>query len=490
MIAANTNQRKDGELLMNNYFDATDIMNNIIETWHLEAKQENESLFYYINEVNAIKSGKKAYIIGRKGMGKTAISEYLYAQKSSNTFTERLSFKNFPFNILYELENSKYTSPNQYITIWKYLIYNTICKMMSQNNSLDTTLLDTLNKIYSQQPIKALNKLVPKWTASGFGTEILGCGGSIEGLEKSAVPISWIEKCDIFEDIIEQYADNSYYYILIDELDEDYRDFEDEVQRKTYIYLITSLFKAVQDIKSYFKDSNINIRPVIFLRSDIYSLIKDSDKNKWIDYKLDLLWDTTHLQEMICYRLYINSGKTIPTTEVWKKLFPQRYVFMGNRGHNRMNPFDYITRSTHMRPRDYIHYISECSKLAISKNEIAILSSTIKEVDREFSEYLKGEIIDEIFSVIPNIDQVFSILSQIRKQTFSPQIFLEAYRPYEKYPEEGKYILLQLFEHGVIGNQPSMKGQQIFKHQYPNALFNINENIIIHRGLYKSLQIF
>lgn len=484
------NRRKDVLVFMNNYFDATNIMSNVVETWHLEAKQENEDLFYYINEVNAIKSGKKAYIIGRKGMGKTAISEYLYSQKASDVFTERLSFKNFPFNILYDLENSKYTSPNQYITIWKYLIYNTICKMMSQNNNLDATLLDTLNKIYSQQPIKALNKLVPKWTASSFGTEILGCGGSIEGLKKTSAPITWIEKCDILEDVIEQYGDDSYYYILIDELDEDYRDFEDEAQRKTYIYLITSLFKAVQDIKSYFKDSNINIRPVIFLRSDIYSLIKDSDKNKWIDYKLDLLWDTTRLKEMICHRLHINSDRSIPATEIWNKLFPQKYVFMGNGGHNRMNPFDYITRSTHMRPRDYIHYISECSKLAIFKNDIAILSSTIKEVDREFSEYLKGEIIDEIFSVIPNIDQVFSILSQIRKQTFSPQTFLDAYKPYEKYSEEGKYILLQLFEHGVIGNQPSMKGQQIFKHQYPNALFNINENIIIHRGLYKSLQIF
>ena len=34
-----------------------------------------------------------------------------------------------------------------------------------------------------------------------------------------------------------------------------------------------------------------------------------------------------------------------------------------------------------------------------------------------------------------------------------------------------------------------MKGQQIFKHEYPNALFNFNENMIIHRGLYKALQI-
>jgi hypothetical protein len=475
---------------MGNYTDTTDIMKNIVETWHLEAKQESDDLFYYIDEVNLIKNGKKSYVIGRKGMGKTAISEYLYSQKNYNVFTERLTFKNFPFNVLYDLDNSKYTSPNQYITIWKYLIYNTVCKMMSQNENLNSQLLDILRKMYSQEPIKALNKLVPRWTANGFGVDIMGCGASVDGDVKKNESLSWIEKCDVFEDIIEHYGDDSYYYVLIDELDEDYRDFEGDLQKKTYIYLITSLFKAVQDIKAYFKDSHINIRPVIFLRSDIYSLIKDSDKNKWSDYKLDLKWNTDQLKNMICHRLYISSSKKYKEKEIWNIIFPQKYIYMGNKNHNRMNDFDYISRSTHWRPRDYIHYVSECAKLALEKKEIAILSHTIKEVDREFSEYLKGEITDEIYSVIPNIDSVFNILSQIRKQTFSPQLFLDAYEPYAKYPEEGKYVLLQLFEHGVIGNQPSMKGQQIFKHQYPNALFNMNENVIIHRGLYKSLQIF
>ncbi len=196
----------------NRYNDCTSILNAIADTWHLEAKQENENLFFYIDEVNSIKSGEKCYVIGRKGMGKTAISEFLYNQSAENIFSERLSFKNFPFNLLYSLENNIYTSPNQYITIWKYLIYNAICKMMAKNNSLDSKLLDALNKVYSSQPIKALNKLVPRWTASGFGAEILGCGANIDGINKNIDNITWAEKADIFEDVIEQYADDSYYY--------------------------------------------------------------------------------------------------------------------------------------------------------------------------------------------------------------------------------------------------------------------------------------
>ena len=156
-----------------------------------------------------------------------------------------------------------------------------------------------------------------------------------------------------------------------------------------------------------------------------------------------------------------------------------------------MFTFDYITRSTHWRPRDYIHYISQCAKIALQKGNSNITSPIVKEADREFSEYLKGEIVDEIFAVLPDINQILSTLSQIRKQTFSPPTFIQEYSStYSVSENDAKMILRQLFEYGVIGNQPTMKGQQIFKHEYPNALFNFNENMIIHRGLYKALQIF
>lgn len=474
----------------NPFFDAEPVLKSIVETWNVEAKHEPFELFYNLEEVKLLESGKKNYVIGRKGMGKTAIVEYIYNIKKPNVFCERLTFKNFPFNLLYSLENNIYTSPNQYITIWKYLIYNAICKMMSKNQNMNKEISCALIKMYTPEPIKALSKLVPKWTASGFGMEILGCGANIEGLNSNIMDLSWIEKVDILEEIIEKYADDSFYYILIDELDEDYRDFENEQQRKTYTFLLTSLFKAVQDIVAYFKDSNSKIRPIVFLRSDIYSFIKDSDKNKWSANKLDLIWTPDHLYDMLCHRISTSSSGSLTKYDCWKKIFSQNTIFMGHQGRNKMGCFDYITRSTHWRPRDYIHYISECAKLSLKKNEKMISDQTVKEVDKEFSEYLKGEIIDEIFAVVPNIDEVFSTLSQIRKQTFPSKAFIDAYCALGNTTENGKLILLQLFEHGIIGNQPSMKGQQIFKYQYPNALFNYNENIIIHRGLYKALQIF
>ena len=100
----------------------------IIDEWKLEAKEEDPKYFYFVDEANDILSGRKNLVIGRKGEGKTAIAQHIYQSNSHYTFTEKLSFKDFPFNVLYKLINDRYTKPNQYISIWKYLIYTTICK--------------------------------------------------------------------------------------------------------------------------------------------------------------------------------------------------------------------------------------------------------------------------------------------------------------------------------------------------------------------------
>ena len=121
-----------------------------LEEWKLEAKLESSKrYFYHTRVVDRLSKGKKSYVIGRKGTGKTAISQYLASSTAEGEFAQKLSFKNFPFNTLYELEDSGFTSPNQYITLWKYLIYSSICKMLSRNKSVDLGSRQKLQKLFN-----------------------------------------------------------------------------------------------------------------------------------------------------------------------------------------------------------------------------------------------------------------------------------------------------------------------------------------------------
>src|SRR5271163_3825285 len=106
-----------------------------LENWKLEAKlEDSERYFFEVAEVESVRRGNKSYVVGRKGTGKTAIGErFLNKKNDQNSFATKLSFKSFPFNELYQNKDAIFTRPNQFITIWKYIIYMSVCQLMRDN---------------------------------------------------------------------------------------------------------------------------------------------------------------------------------------------------------------------------------------------------------------------------------------------------------------------------------------------------------------------
>ncbi|MCX6198780.1 MAG: hypothetical protein NTY88_06110 [Bacteroidetes bacterium] len=116
------------------------ILEEIVENWKLEGRDENnDRYFYHTNELEKILKGQKLFVIGRKGTGKTALREFIFQSSSADKgiYSEKLTFKNFPFGTLYQAKNIQYTPPNQYITLWKLLIYSVVAKMMLRNKNID-----------------------------------------------------------------------------------------------------------------------------------------------------------------------------------------------------------------------------------------------------------------------------------------------------------------------------------------------------------------
>ncbi len=469
------------------------VLKIISSEWKRDALKEKARYFYDDGEIAQLTSGEKYFVIGRKGAGKTAIADYINNINLHNVFSIKISFKNFPFNEIYAYTNDCYTAPNQYISIWKYVIYSSVCQLLSKNEKLDAAVLASLKKLYGVDTEKRLNKLIEKWTAISFNLEILGCGA---GGERSKNETStWIEKSEVLEDVIKEYTDDSSYFVLIDELDENYTIFPSKEDRKRYFDLITSLFKAIQDIKSIL-DDQAKVYPIVFLREDIFNLITDPDKNKWHDYIVNIKWDVAKIRNMLKHRLSIVTQKRYNSfDDAWHSIFLSDKIAIGNRQTKLIDSFSYIDRLSQLRPRDYIEYIRECADLALKRGEAKISGEIVKYNNREFSNYLFNEIRDEAHSALPEFDNVIALLPIIRKQVFSTEDFKNAY---EEAITKGSLctsksaekILESFFEYGIIGNAPKAKGKAIFRYEYPNASINHKEKAIIHRGLYGSLQIF
>lgn len=338
-----------------------------------------------------------------------------------------------------------------------------------------------------------LKGLLRKWTAGDFSISVLGNGFSFGNWFKPKADTNWLERVDRLESFIIKNCDNSTYLVLFDELDEDYKDMMSKFIDGGYIQLLTSLFKAVQDVRGIMGKAGKKIFPVIFLRDDIYDLITDSDKNKWRDLTTYLEWEIPDIKELLKFRIEAASGKSSKSfNETWYSIFSGESIPYAA-GRKSLHSLDYITRSTHGRPRDFIHYLQVCAESQLANGGGRIDEKTVSNADKAYSNYLKSELVDEIHGIIPDINQVFTVLSQIRKWILTTDEFISIYSSSvisgtinTKSPT---FVLQTLFYFSVIGNVARNKHSHIFRHEHPESALNFSENIVIHRGLMKSLQI-
>jgi len=464
-----------------------------ISKWKLEAKlEDNDRYFFHLNELQSIEDGNHCYVIGRKGTGKTAISEYLLKKQDPKIFSVKHSFKNFPFNDLYKLANNSYQSPNQYITLWKYLIYSSVAKLFIKNNNIDSLLRSRLEKVYSDDPIVSLPRTVTRWTSQSFDVGILGNkiakAGNQTFIENDN---TWMERVQILENLIINNIDNCSYRIIFDELDEDYKDILNPQKQNQYTSLLTSLFKAVQDVKAVFNNSNHSLLPVIFLRDDIYSLLSDPDKNKWDDLIVELDWSANSIKKLLSFRISraISSDNiNLKFEDAWDQIFYERRF-----KHDKVSIFHHITLHSLIRPRDYVRYIKVCADYALSRDNPKIDNDTVKRVNPAFSNYMRREWEDEIHGFFPEIQQTIEVFSQLRKQIFTIEEFTKIYNDQVKKgaieEKNVDFVLRALFYFSVIGNQPVGQEYKIFRYKNKEARINLSEPFCVHNGLIRSVGI-
>ena len=465
-----------------------------ISKWKREAKAENnDQYFWSVKEVAQIQTGEKYFVIGRKGSGKTAICEHFNQLRQHDVFSEKLSFKNFPFNELYSHKNQKFTTPNQYITLWKYLIYSSVCRLMLKNEAVDSKLRTELTKLYGDE--LSLSRRVGKWVAKEFGFSLFGLSTKVVK-DPSVTAGDWTSYVDYLEDILLSHAGDATYFVLFDELDEDYRDVIQAEQYQQYTSLITSLFKAVQDVRTTLgTNPTLRVFPVVFLRDDIYEIVQDNDKNKWGDFRVDLMWDTEKIKKVVAFRisraLNPSASQPLPFEDAWRQVFGKGLMRMGTNGKKVSSTFEYIARSTLLRPRDFVAYLQNCANEAVESDQY-ITPDIVKRVDKAFSNYLREELTDELFAILPDIVSIFDAISQLRKWNFSIGELDEAYGQQiaRGIIKEGnvKFVLQILFLFSVLGNAPS-HNRSVFRYQNREARLNFNERVVVHRGLFKALQI-
>ncbi|HJT42573.1 MAG TPA: hypothetical protein VJ750_03635 [Rhizomicrobium sp.] len=468
-----------------------------VSEWQREASREDATLFFPVPELELLLEGRRLIVIGRKGTGKTAIAEQIMSLADHDIFCEKLSFKNFPFHLLYDLKDTSFTPKSEYISLWKYVILNSLGKLVSSNEGISTDAHATLRKKFPVDGETRLNRILSNWISKSFGVTILGTGVTGSTTKNTNIDSNaWRSELEILETLLLGTIDSNKYFILFDALDDDYEDMQKPEAAFRYLDLLIGLIKAACEIHEAFKRKGAIVLPVVFLRSDIYRLLHGADVNKWPDLLVNLVWRRDLLQNMMAHRIsktadpHRHARSFVPA---WRSLFTPERLDVGDRV---VEAFDYIGFRTNTRPRDFIVYVKHCAKVASEKGFELIDAQTVINSEKDYSDYLRSEIAEELHPIVPDIDLYFKALSRINKTIFRADEFYKVvenmYDRREIDSSKSMFtpseILGFLYKFDVVGNKNS-SGHSVFDHSSPDTGIDYDARFVLHAGLLRNLGI-
>ncbi len=481
-----------------------------IAAWDLDASREdNKRYFYSYPGISKVVSGERALVTGRKGAGKTAVFEFIRLQQQHDLFVKPLRFSNYSFEILYKCRDIRFRGAAQYMTFWKFIIYSNICALIIRDQSVSASPITLLERAFPQFTDEKIRQFIPNTKSDSLSFEIpdiikISTSSPVEA------SVEWVGAVDALESFLYEVDAFNRYFVLFDALDDDFHGIVSRgpdgavVVSADYLDLIAGLIRALYEIKSKFTQKDAAGRhifnPVVFLSSDVLDLISDRDKNKWNSIKLDLKWGRSEIRDFLAFRIsraVDPSGDILPIDAAWTSVFTSKKVRI-KRGKTRsdLSTFDYMLRKTLLRPRDFVAFL----RLIAQHNEVwghgFLGPRDILYAEMDYSKYFRQEFIDELGTILPDINIYFDVMSEIKKTTFLIAEFEQVLSrhlqekitksPLEYTPTR---VLRYLYEYDVIGYYDKGSRTRVFRYRSPYETFSPTYPLMPHSGLYRVLGI-
>jgi hypothetical protein len=173
--------------------------------------------------------------------------------------------------------------------------------------------------------------------------------------------------------------------LLADQLDDQW---QGNRQRKA---LLAALIEAVMDIREFLRARKLDrsMRCVIFLRSDIYQVLRDDgllpDASKYALSELHLSWDREGLTRMIDRRI---EQARVPGITKLDDIFGRRRL-------EGVRLVEYFFSRLVPRPRDMIQFIVYCIDKAHARGEQVVSPESLLAAEGLYSSWRKGVILEE-----------------------------------------------------------------------------------------------
>jgi hypothetical protein len=278
--------------------------------------------------------------------------------------------------------------------------------------------------------------------------------------------------------------------ICFDRVDEAWDNVSLDVSRK----VLAGLVSASDSLTAKY---NGVVRPIIFLREDIFSVLPLNDSNKLReDCGALLKWDRDDLFKLLLRRLsYFAQKNDVDAVEDLDGLFDK------NEMRQRSKPSNYLLKRTMMRPRDMICFLSrtiDAVKESVNDpfeetpaNFDHLPVEAIYTAEPGYSEWLRQELLDEWFIQYSHIVKLLSAIQNHASTQFTRAELESQLRALGvEFTQTGILDDLRfLFDNSVVGFKIGASTTWRYRCFYPSQGFIESDLYKVHDGLIRALNL-
>lgn len=441
-------------------------------------------------------SQKKWLVLARKGAGKSILGEKIKQTApihEKNTSVTLTHLADFPYRAFSQLMPTSIESASRYPASWSWLLclqlIDALTKHPGANRPLNIDANAAIGKLRSLGllPTSDLQQLVVRSSKSGFKAHIPELLEIFSETTTSAPTpdLAFLNLVSSLKNLIAKYSFHGRQYLVIDGLDDILT--QESVQYET----LSALIFETARLNSYFKSKNLKIWIIVLCRTDIYEILPGANKNKIRqDSALEIDWYPPSG--------VVEQSKLISLANLRGQLSLKRKIeifdeFMPKAMDHGIPTKKYLTDLTRHTPRDFIALLNHIQNF--SKGTTLNRHDILDGVKSYSVRYFLPEIKDELVGYVSpkELETFLNAVGEIHERAFTIEKLESTAIPLGLQKEKLDILVHALFAASAIGmtwrDKRNRTNKFEFKFRNPNSNFSRSHTIVLHKGLWKALNV-
>jgi hypothetical protein len=449
----------------------------------------------FLNFANSVKEaleGSLFLFLGYKGSGKSAINEHLrlVSENEPGLFVTSTFLADFPYSDFRKIIVGESEPEAKYPTAWSWLLLLKLIESFSKDEGAESSRsseflialkgLDELGLI----PLPSLKQVVLTSSKNSFRVNlatVLQNTYETSYEDRSLQLPFFVER---LKKIATSFRSESRHLLIIDGLDDILS------KREAQYQSLAALIFEVGALNRAFRRERAPVKILLLCRTDLFERLPNANKNKLRQdsaFSLDWYHNTRDPKESNLVKL-VNLRARLQDSglrDVFVEYFPRECDGRPIR--------EFLLELTRHTPRDFIQLLKHIQRFSkggrLTRDEI--LSGV-----RSYSlDYFFPEIKDELVGYVPagDIDPAFEVIGSLRQRDFGyAELTAKAKANSRAKDVDFDSLFATLFECSAVGNihnRPHGTTYYTFRHRNRNATLSFEDRFLLHRGLWKSLNL-